>query len=264
MSITDPAPFLQDLDVDFFERYKGISDEVFQPVMYSHPRPSLEQAAHSQTSDAATRSEATKQPPGAEKTPGIVQSKIITLGDFVDTDALSPGFTLTSCTTDEEFGQHVLCHTYPEFREKVKAGQRIVVGGHAFGVGSSRESAVSALKGAGVQAVIAKSFAFIFGRNLPSLGLLGIVMDDEDFYAAAQDEVDIAIKLERRCIEIGSKEYAFELSETEYRLTMDKGITQAYSKYGKAIWERLTRDGKEEPRCGRRNEQPSVDQRLEW
>lgn len=122
-------------------------------------------------------------------------SKIVKLGDFIDTDALAPGFTLTSCTTDEEFGRHVLCHTYPEFREKVQSGQRIVVAGKAFGVGSSRECAVSALKGAGVQAVIARSFAFIYGRNQPSLGLLGIVMSDERFYEAAKEGEEIEIDL---------------------------------------------------------------------
>lgn len=60
---------------------------------------------------------------------------------------LAPGPTLTTCVTDEEFGQHVLEHTHPDFRAKVKDGQQIVVAGHAFGVGSSRECAVSALKG---------------------------------------------------------------------------------------------------------------------
>jgi 3-isopropylmalate dehydratase small subunit len=60
---------------------------------------------------------------------------------------LAPGDTLTTCTTDEEFGEHVLKHTHPDFRTKVKSGQQVVVGGKAFGVGSSREVAVSALKG---------------------------------------------------------------------------------------------------------------------
>ena len=60
---------------------------------------------------------------------------------------LAPGPTLTTCVTDEEFGEHVLEYTHPDFRSKVRGGQQIVVAGHAFGVGSSREVAVSALKG---------------------------------------------------------------------------------------------------------------------
>jgi hypothetical protein len=60
---------------------------------------------------------------------------------------LAPGPTLTTCVTEEDFGKHVLEYTHPEFRGKVKGGQQVVVAGNAFGVGSSREVAVSALKG---------------------------------------------------------------------------------------------------------------------
>lgn len=52
-----------------------------------------------------------------------------------------------SCKTDAERGAHVLQHTHPEFRSQVRNGQQVVVAGNAFGVGSSRETAVSALKG---------------------------------------------------------------------------------------------------------------------
>lgn len=48
---------------------------------------------------------------------------------------------------DEELGSHCMEHVYPEFRSLVRGGQRVVVGGEAFGCGSSREQVVSALKG---------------------------------------------------------------------------------------------------------------------
>jgi len=44
-------------------------------------------------------------------------------------------------------GKHCLEATHPEFREKVRNGQQVVVAGKAFGVGSSREEGVRALKG---------------------------------------------------------------------------------------------------------------------
>ncbi len=44
-------------------------------------------------------------------------------------------------------------------------GFDIVVAGVGFGSGSSREEAPRALKGSGVKAVIAKSYAYIYGRN---------------------------------------------------------------------------------------------------
>lgn len=263
MTVTDPAPFLREIDVDFLKRYKSIPNGASQSMMYSEPRVPVDSVTQQRAPVPPTKDETASIE--SQQQPGIVQSKVITLGDFIDTDALSPGFTLTSCTTEAEFGQYVLCHTHPEFRQQVKRGHQVVVGGHAFGVGSSRESAVSALKGAGVQAVIAKSFAFIFGRNLPSLGLLGIVMGDGEFYSAAKDGATISIDLQRRTIVVAETEFAFRLSEIEYRLTMDKGISQAYAKYGKAMWERLMQnvDGQIQARVSD-YKTSTVDRRLEW
>jgi 3-isopropylmalate dehydratase small subunit len=58
----------------------------------------------------------------------------------------------------------------PEFSGKVRPGD-ILVGLKNFGCGSSREHAPISIKGAGVAAVIAKSFARIFYRNSINLGL---------------------------------------------------------------------------------------------
>ena len=58
----------------------------------------------------------------------------------------------------------------PEFAKKVKKGD-IIVGGRNFGCGSSREHAPIALKGAGISAVVAESFARIFYRNSINIGL---------------------------------------------------------------------------------------------
>ena len=54
--------------------------------------------------------------------------------------------------------------------EKCKKGDFIVAGKN-FGCGSSREHAPIALKGVGVSAVIAESFARIFYRNATNVGV---------------------------------------------------------------------------------------------
>jgi len=66
----------------------------------------------------------------------------------------------------------------PDFVKLVKEGKNIIVAGEGFGCGSSREEAVSALNLAGVKAVIAKSFSFIYYRNLLTHSLRGVIIQD--------------------------------------------------------------------------------------
>jgi 3-isopropylmalate/(R)-2-methylmalate dehydratase small subunit len=90
-------------------------------------------------------------------------------GDNVDTDMIIPARYL-NVWEQKELAQYCFVDMRPEFRGRVKKGD-IVVGGNNFGCGSSREHAPSALKGAGVSAVVAKGFARIFYRNAFNIGL---------------------------------------------------------------------------------------------
>lgn len=95
--------------------------------------------------------------------------KAWTFGDNVDTDQIIPARYLVT-SDPKELAEHCLEDTAPEFRSKVSVGD-IIVGLRNFGSGSSREHAPIAIKGVGVSAVIAKSFARIFYRNSINIGL---------------------------------------------------------------------------------------------
>jgi 3-isopropylmalate/(R)-2-methylmalate dehydratase small subunit len=83
--------------------------------------------------------------------------------DHINTDEIIPARYLN--TDDKaELAKHCLEDLDKDFVKKVKAGD-IIVAGEDFGCGSSREHAVWAIRAAGVQTVIAKSFARIFYRN---------------------------------------------------------------------------------------------------
>lgn len=58
-------------------------------------------------------------------------------------------------------------------------GASVLIGGHNFGCGSSREHAPWALVGAGFKAVISTYFADIFRNNALKNGLLPVVVDQE-------------------------------------------------------------------------------------
>lgn len=90
-------------------------------------------------------------------------------GADVDTDAIIPARYLNT-SDPAELAKHVMEDADPAFPQKVKPGD-IIVADKNFGCGSSREHAPIAIKAAGVEAVIAKSYARIFYRNAFNIGL---------------------------------------------------------------------------------------------
>jgi 3-isopropylmalate/(R)-2-methylmalate dehydratase small subunit len=104
-------------------------------------------------------------------------------GDSVDTNQLAGG-GLTGATREETLRLNCLRGLRPEFSDGVRAGD-ILVAGHNFGCGSSRQSAVEALRVSGIAAVLAESVARIHRRNsialaLPTFevpGITGLVTD---------------------------------------------------------------------------------------
>ena len=90
-------------------------------------------------------------------------------GRDVDTDVIIPARYLNT-SDPAELAKHCLEDLDATFVEKVNPGD-IIVAEENFGCGSSREHAPIAIKAAGIDAVIAKSFARIFYRNSINMGL---------------------------------------------------------------------------------------------
>jgi 3-isopropylmalate/(R)-2-methylmalate dehydratase small subunit len=113
----------------------------------------------------------------------LLTSPIFVVGDNIDTDQIIPAQHLTLVPTIpeeyEELGSFAMVglpdELYPKrfipANEK-KTPYRIVVAGKNFGCGSSREHAPIALGAAGVEVVIAESYARIFFRNSVATGEL--------------------------------------------------------------------------------------------
>ncbi len=99
----------------------------------------------------------------------IIKGRVHKFGDDINTDDIIAAKYLVS-TDAQELGKHCMETIRPDFVQKVQPGD-IIVAGKNFGCGSSREHAPLAVKGCGVQAVIAKSFAAIFFRNAVNIGL---------------------------------------------------------------------------------------------
>jgi 3-isopropylmalate/(R)-2-methylmalate dehydratase small subunit len=121
-----------------------------------------------------------------------ITGKVWKYGDNVDTDAIIAARYLN--TSDEkELAAHCMEDLDATFADNVQPGD-IIVAGANFGCGSSREHAPVAIKAAGVQCVVAQSFARIFFRNAINIGLP--ILECPEAARAAQSghalEIDLA------------------------------------------------------------------------
>lgn len=119
----------------------------------------------------------------------FVQSTVIKYGDHIDTDVIIPARYLN--TTDHaELASHCMEDLDSDFKKKSETS-RIIVAGRNFGCGSSREHAPVAIKAAGIDCVIAKSFARIFYRNAINIGLPILECEAAANGIDAGDEVEV-------------------------------------------------------------------------
>lgn len=112
-------------------------------------------------------------------------------GDNISTDLIAPGRLFHLRSNLPELAKHVLEDADPDFPNKVKPGD-FVVGSRNFGCGSSREHAPTIIKLAGVEAVIATSFARIFYRNAVNVGLPAVICDTSSIEEGDELDLDLA------------------------------------------------------------------------
>ncbi|OGS57152.1 MAG: hypothetical protein A3J79_09055, partial [Elusimicrobia bacterium RIFOXYB2_FULL_62_6] len=116
---------------------------------------------------------------------------VLKLGDDISTDIVYPGrFMATVLPTETPafaFADNA------EFNKKLKSGEiphgSAIVAGKNFGCGSSREQAVSCLKGYNL-AIVARNIARIFLQSAINLGLNIVICPAIE--AAEGDELEIA------------------------------------------------------------------------
>jgi aconitate hydratase len=131
-----------------------------------------------------------KPPPHHEPPPDSLDGRIATIqGDDISTGDLAPdGATVMAYRSNvPAIAEFTFQHRDPGFRERIiEWGGGIIVGGHNYGQGSSREHAALAPLQLGVRAVFAKSFARIHRRNLVAQGIVAVTFADEADYDRAE------------------------------------------------------------------------------
>ncbi len=106
----------------------------------------------------------------------------------------------------------------PDFvaNDKRYDGAPILVTGPNFGCGSSREHAPWALEGLGIRAIVAPSFADIFRNNCAKVGILTVVLPQEQIdqlIHRAEDApgFEAAVDLESQTVTFGGRACRFEI-----------------------------------------------------
>ena len=90
----------------------------------------------------------------------------------------------------EQMAQHTLEYVDPGFAQKSSTFD-IIVAGENFGTGSSREEAVNVFKILGIKAILARSFARIYYRNLINVGIPAIELKWEKGQVSPGDRLII-------------------------------------------------------------------------
>jgi len=119
----------------------------------------------------------------------ILKGKVWKFGVNIDTDAIIPARYLNT-SDPQELAKHLMEDADKDFPSKVKAGDMITADAN-FGCGSSREHAPIAIKAAGIQAVVAKSFARIFYRNAFNIGLPIFESEEAPEKISEGDEIEV-------------------------------------------------------------------------
>lgn len=146
------------------------------------------------------------------------ESKVVPLRRTnVDTDQIIPAQFLTS-VSKEGFGEKLFYslrqedENFPLDQPQYKDASILLVDDN-FGCGSSREHAVWALRGAGIQAIVGKSFADIFSSNSAKNGLLLIPLEAdvvEKLFQQAEEGLTLGVDLEHQVLEHGNERLSFE------------------------------------------------------
>ncbi|MET3510609.1 MULTISPECIES: 3-isopropylmalate dehydratase small subunit [Plantibacter] len=145
----------------------------------------------------------------------------------VDTDQIIPAVYLKRVTkTGFEDALFAGWRQDPDFvlNQPVYEGASILVAGHDFGTGSSREHAVWALRDFGFKVVVSSRFGDIFRGNSGKQGLLAAQVTEEELeqlWAAieAAPGADSVVDLISRTITVGDLTVSFQVDDyTRWRL----------------------------------------------
>lgn len=108
----------------------------------------------------------------------------------ISTDDIIPARYKHMYTEPAQLAPHLFENRFPGFRETLSIND-VLVCDQIFGIGSSREQAVTTLLACGVKYVFSPSFGRIFFRNSWNLGLHAIEVDTSELADLSEIKIDL-------------------------------------------------------------------------
>ncbi|MEM6640526.1 MAG: 3-isopropylmalate dehydratase small subunit [Pseudomonadota bacterium] len=152
----------------------------------------------------------------------LTSRTVVLPAEDIDTDQIIPARFLTT-TTRAGLGQHLFSEWRylddgtpdPSFTMNMRQSQgaQVLVAGHNFGCGSSREHAPWALYDFGIRVVISTQIADIFRSNAQKNGIVPILVNDEIHqWLLTHPDVAVTVDLESMTLRLpGARQVEFEL-----------------------------------------------------
>jgi len=151
----------------------------------------------------------------------LTSPTVVLAVDNVDTDQIIPARFLTG-TTRDGLGRHLFADQRYDaggaerkesvFNTPAARQAKVLVAGHNFGCGSSREHAVWALQDFGFRAVVSSSFADIFRNNALKNGLLPVELEPTAHRGLLDAPgAEVTIDVQAGSLELGARRVEFPL-----------------------------------------------------
>jgi 3-isopropylmalate dehydratase small subunit len=155
-----------------------------------------------------------------------ISGRVYKFGDNVNSDIIIAGRYLIYIEP-EELAKHAFEMLGEGFPAKLR-GYDILVAGRNFGCGSAREQASTAIKGLGIRAVVAASFARTFYRNAINDGLT--IVECPEVVAAVSEGDNLNIDLVNGLITHAGRSYPFPQIPASVRRILELGGLANYLK----------------------------------